>query len=446
MNIADINDIQAESGVISTLLYHPEFILHSNFLKPSHFFDRKNGCIYWAIQELYKSGADKIDSFNLSSVINSDNAVKKKMQEFNIQSLDELINLAENVARTTVGEYLIVAKQVTTLAFKRTLYTTLQKYSTYCFDDKYSLGELNTIVYDGITKLSEEFVLSDKIELFGNKIEDIFADIQSRQIGDKMYGIPSKFKDINHYCPYEKQELIVLVAQKKTGKSVFMMNECVHKLKNGIPTVYMDTEMSDRNFTERLLAHLSGVPVYKIKQGSYSPTEEQLIKESVAFIKKAPLVHIYDPSWSNDKIYTTCKILQYKMGLQFVIFDYLKSAEEDSSSQYNDLGNKTNFLKNNIAGGLNLAVLAGAQLNRRNEIADSYKIEQYLSSEIILQPKTSDEVQIDGKDCGDYKAIVRLNRNGNQMSEGEYIDLVFNRNTVTMEQAAKQHEVTKLPI
>lgn len=446
MTITDINDIQAESGTISTLIYHPEFILQSNFLKANHFYDKKNGCIYWAIQELYKSGVDKVDTFNLSNIINSNSAVKKKMEDFNIESLNELVELSKNVSRNTVEEYLILAKQVTTLAFKRTLYTKLNEFSKDCLNEKYSLGDLNTLVYDGINKISEEFVLQDKIELFGNKIDKIVSDIEKRRCGDHMYGIPSKFKELNKYCPYEKQELVVLVAQKKTGKSVFMMNECVNKLKANIPTLYMDTEMSDRNFTERLIAHLAGVPVYKIKSGAYSESDDELIHEAIKFIKKAPLVHIYDPSWTNDKIYTTCKILQYKMNLQFVIFDYLKSAEEDSSSQYNDLGNKTNFLKNNIAGGLNLAVLAGAQLNRHNEIADSYKIEQYLSSEITLSPKTAEQIQTDGQDCGNYLCRVRLNRNGEQMSDDDYIDLVFNKNTVTMEQAAKQHEVTKLPI
>ena len=56
MDITELSDIQSESGVIGTLIYHPEFILHTDYLLPSYFYGVENGCIYWAIQDLYKNG------------------------------------------------------------------------------------------------------------------------------------------------------------------------------------------------------------------------------------------------------------------------------------------------------------------------------------------------------------------------------------------------------
>lgn len=445
-NLSDINNIQAESGVICTLLYHPDFILHSNFLKAAHFYDKKNGCIYWAINELYKSGVDKIDSFNLSSMINSNNSVKKKMEEFNIASLDELIELASNVERNTIEEYLIVARQVTTLAFKRTLYKKLREFEGYCFDEKNELGVLNTKIYDELTSLSEEFVTEESSSTYGERIDDLWSDIKEHQVNNGMFGIPSKFPLQNLYCPYEKASLIIVAAPRKTGKSIYMMNEAVHKLKNGVPCIYLDSEMPDKIFTPRWLAHLTGIPVYKIKAGSYTSSEEELLNEARNWTKKVNFNHIYQPNWTDDKIYTTCKIWQYKIGLQFVIFDYIKSTEEDSSKQYNDLGRKTNLLQNQIAGGLDLAVLAGAQLNRKMEIGDSYKIEQYASTVMNLAPKTADEIAQDGEQCGNYKLNIKLNRNGDQMSQDEYIDLVFNGQTATIDQAKEQHKESELPI
>ncbi|MFR7443134.1 MAG: hypothetical protein ACLUUO_06085 [Sellimonas intestinalis] len=41
--------------MIATLVHHPEFILHTDYLKPSYFYNVENGCIYWAISELYKN-------------------------------------------------------------------------------------------------------------------------------------------------------------------------------------------------------------------------------------------------------------------------------------------------------------------------------------------------------------------------------------------------------
>lgn len=46
MDITELSDIQSESGVIGTLIYHPEFILHTDYLLPGYFYGVENGCIY----------------------------------------------------------------------------------------------------------------------------------------------------------------------------------------------------------------------------------------------------------------------------------------------------------------------------------------------------------------------------------------------------------------
>ena len=33
-DIAELSDIQSESGIIGTLIYHPEYIEHTDFLQP----------------------------------------------------------------------------------------------------------------------------------------------------------------------------------------------------------------------------------------------------------------------------------------------------------------------------------------------------------------------------------------------------------------------------
>ena len=52
------------------------------------------------------------------------------------------------------------------------------------------------------------------------------------------------------------------------------MNEVVHKLKNGVPCLVIDTEMQTRLYVERLLAHLSKVDIERIKSGKYIKKKE----------------------------------------------------------------------------------------------------------------------------------------------------------------------------
>lgn len=447
MSIANIYDSQAEAGIIATLIHNPEFILHAEYLKASHFYNQENSCIYWAIGELYKSGVSNIDSFNLTTMVNSNPGVQKTMEKFNITSIHDFVDMSKFVSRNTLEEYKMLVGKVITNAFKRDLYKRLQKFEGMCLDESNDLGKLNTTVYDELNKLSQEYIVSTDIELFGEKIDRLWEQTKKKQLGGSLYGIPSKFEELNKYCPYEKGELIIVAAPRKTGKSIYMMNEAVHKLKNNVPTLYVDTELSSELFMQRMIAHLTGIPFYKIKSGGYDQNEESVIKECLAWIKSKPFVHEYNPNWTNDKLYATCKILQYKIGLQFVIYDYLKSQTATTSDAYMDLGNKTNFLKNDIAGGLSMAVLAGAQLNRSHEIGDSYRIEQYTSSLINLIPKTAEEIATDSSLCGNYKLFVKLNRNGEQMSdpESDYIDIFFDGNICTFKQAS-QHNKTDLPI
>lgn len=112
-----LSDTQAEAGIIATLVYHPDFILHSDVLKAGYFYHKDNGCLYWAIDELIKAGVDNIDAFNISNMLQSNNAVKKTLESVNMPDMDEFIELCSDAARHTIAEYqlLVMLKRVENL-------------------------------------------------------------------------------------------------------------------------------------------------------------------------------------------------------------------------------------------------------------------------------------------------------------------------------------------
>ena len=89
-------------------------------------------------------------------------------------------------------------------------------------------------------------------------------------------------------------------------------------------------------------------------------------------------------------------------------------------------------------------MLAGAQLNRNDEVADSDKLERYASVSAKWRKKTSDEIANDGKECGNYALNVKLNRLGEGMFEDEYIDFKFSGSVMRIEEA-KQHTEQEKP-
>ena len=102
MDISELSDIQSESGIIGTLIYHPEYILHSDYLKPNYFFGVENGCIYWAIQELYKDGITTIDAYNISNKLQSNKGVSRTIEKYNMPTVQEFMELYEETARNSL--------------------------------------------------------------------------------------------------------------------------------------------------------------------------------------------------------------------------------------------------------------------------------------------------------------------------------------------------------
>lgn len=443
-DISILNDSGAEGSAIATLIYHPEFILHTDYLKARFFYNVENGCIYWAIQELFKAGIDHIDAINLTNMLNSNHAVKKKIEEYNLSDMQEFVSMAQYAARHTLEEYKLLANTIIEMSFKRELTKACIKIQQNCLNADKNLRDLNSLVNKEISGLLEEYLTTGEIEQFGNKIDDIDAEIDENVNGDGTSGLRSKIDLFNNYFTYEKGEVVLIKAKKKDGKSALCLNEAVDKLKLGVPTVYFDTEMSDKLFYMRLMANLTGFNFIEIKTRSYQyyPEKIEIYNQCKEWLRRQPFVHLYLPNPTKEEIYATCKILKYKMDLQFVVYDYIKMDEPDSVRNYNLLGDLTNFLKNNVSGELELATLAAAQLNRDGKIADSDKIERYISTTVLWRPKTAEEIDKDGVECGNYAACVDVNRNGERMDpEHDYIDIQFSGNQMRIAQARSQHKL-----
>ena len=445
VGIEDLSDIQSEAGVIGTLIYHPEFITHTDYLKPNNFYGTENSCIYWAIQELFNDGITNIDAYNISNKLQSHPAVQRTIDKYNLPSVQEFVELYKEAARNTLEEYKMLAENVVTLAFKRDLIKTLNIVSKNCYDKNQTLEKLSNSVYSELDKLTQRYLVSDEIHTLGDAIDEIWDKIVSKRTENGVYGIPSKFPSFNDYFTYEPGELVVVQAKYNEGKSIFLMNEVVHKLKNGVPTLVVDSEMPDEQYTRRLLSHITGIDESRIKNGRYSEDEGKKIQDGKEWIKKQPFVHIYDPELTMERLYSICKILQKKIGLAFVVYDYFKSNETKTSDNYNVLGAKCDYLKNNIAGKLEIPVLAACQLNRDGEVADSIKINRYLSVGIKWGKKTHAMIAKDGMQCGNAYAKIYLNRLGRQMQDDDdedYIDFVFSGDTMTIVEA-EQHVRTE---
>lgn len=443
-NYEDLKDIAAESAVISSLLNHPEFILHSDWLKAEHFSQKENGAIYWAINELYKKGITNIDEVNLNNQLSSNKAVSKLMTTRNLSDISKYMELAGYASRDTLEEYTEVCNTVLSLSYKRTLYKKSSEIQRLCFNSDTDVEVTDNKVHRILNDLTEEYLVTTELETIGEECDRLLDHIISKQ-NDGGYGIPSKFEIYTPYWVFEPGELIVVASRMKSGKTTYVLNEAIDKAEKGIPTVVFDSELTDEMWFIRAVAHLSQVKVRRIKEGKWSNDERNKITKAIDKLKSLPLVHKYMPIVDINRVYAICKILKYKMGLQFVCFDYIKGNDTDAFALSNRLGQITDVLKNEIAGNLGMCVLAACQLNKQNEISSSDKIAMYASTIVMWRYKTPSEIQSDGGlDYGNIYTRIYLNRNGAMQDDDEWMNLNFIGDTQTIE-VCKQKEHINTP-
>jgi len=437
-----ICDKQAEAGVIATVLVHPEFIHNLSNVRPRYFSDMTNKCIYWAVQELVKSGVENIDAFNIINMLDSDRSVSEQMKGYDVDSIQMIIDNCEDAARDSLEELYLLADNVITTSFKRELETFSKILGRQCQNENINLDQLNEFVNKGLTQIMDRYVFGSDSVQFGEKVDKIWEDIVSKRNSDGSFGLPSVIPAFEKYFTYVPGELVLVSGATGKGKSSFFLNETIHKLKMGNGVLYIDTELSDEVFFLRCLANLSGVEYAKIQRGSYSLEEEKRIEDGKEFLRKANLIHEYLPEFNRIKIEQMCRKWQIQSDIGLVIYDYMKPEKTlgtGAAEVSNGLGQMCDFLKNIIAGSLALPVIAGAQINTTtNTLADSQKPLRYCSTYVLWREKTSEEIRQDGLDCGNYCCEIGKNRNGMSTGEGDYIDIKFDGNKMRITEA-KQH-------
>lgn len=424
--LEELKDIAAEAGVISSLIYHPEYYLVDNALKPTFFTDKLNQCVFWGIQKLIESGVDTIDAINLENILNSNKAVKNEVAKYKMGDIQQYIDMAQYAERKSYNEYKLLVDNILTLAYKRELQNFSNNIKQQCVNPKISLDELSEFVTNGIDEIGKRFIFGGDSVLFGEKIDTIWENICNNRNDDGSFGVPSVIPKIGDYFTYGRGELVLVAGATGKGKSSFFLNEAVNALKLGIPTMIVDSELTDEVFLPRLLANLSGVKVRDIKSGRCTDAEAKRVLEAREWLKKQPFIHEYIPFFNKTKVEQMVRKWKIQQDLQFLIYDYIKpgttyGAAETSQS----LGLMTDFLKS-LAGNLQISTIAGLQLNKlTGSVADSQKPERYCDVLMYWKEKNSEEIAMDGLDCGNYKIEIIKNRNGAITEENDYIDISF---------------------
>ena len=442
MTAADIKNIEAEAGVIASVLLQPELIFFSEQLRPNHFTNPQNAYVYYAVKKLAEKGVETIDAYNVTNILNSHRGTEQVGEDVNkvvtIAALQDLIANARLIARSTKEDYDVVVRSVLDAAFRRHTFQKLVSCEAMCLSGNEQ--DIEHRIYQALDDVMLEFSSNKDIPAYADKIDEYWSSILRKQDPNAVGIIPFKFKTLNSYVQIERKELVIFGAQQKMGKSMMLLNIAVDLLKKGLKVFYLDSELNSELFTCRILSHLTQIEFRRIRYGQYTEDEAQKIMKAKEWLKTRDFTHLYMPGFDEQSIYTAIKKVYHTQGIDVLIFDYFKGSDEkDAFASYQSLGGLVDMIKNRVCGEMDIAGIGAAQATASGRLADSAKIARNASTIIMIDSKTPEEIEADGDECGTKKLFVQYNRNGAQMSDGEYIDMDFNGNIISYEEA-KQHQ------
>lgn len=237
----------------------------------------------------------------------------------------------------------------------------------------------------------------------------------------------------------------VVGARPKQAKSFFCMNVARNVSENGIPVLYLDTELTSVTQLQRLTSLVSQVELNRVETGKFVTNnhESEAIWSCQEKIEQLPIDHFSVAGLSPQAIMSIARRwLSKTVGFTdsgsakpcLIIYDYLKLMNDgrfkNNLQEYQLLGFLITAL-HNFAVKFKLPILATVQLNRdgvekegAEVVSGSDRIVWLCSNFTILKQKIQTELNEDVPSNGTKKLVVTDTRYGAGMESGDYINVI----------------------
>ena len=241
-------------------------------------------------------------------------------------------------------------------------------------------------------------------------------------------GLATGFKEFNRlYGGLMPGNIYAIVSRPGQGKSTWIQNLALKSsLENDGSTLICDTEMNSDENRFRLMASLSGVPLWHIQTGKWREDEEMTVKvrEALKKVKDWKYHHVHVANKPIDQVCSMIRRWYYtKAGRgnpAIVAVDYIKLTGEkvgQNWAEHQAIGEKIDKLKK-LAEDLQVPIITAMQLNRTGERGRAYsvvddasaislsdRLQWFASFVAIFRRKSLEELAMDGEDFGSHKLI-----------------------------------------
>jgi len=358
------HDVQAEMGVLGSMLLSPEAVfLARERLDVSSFYKL-------AHQDIFDAMGHLADSHDTIDLILLRDELKRRDKLENVGGVAYLTELMEAVPTSANVEYYI--EIVRDNAIRRELMAVAEG----ILKSARQLGRDADEVLDE----AEQKMLAVRHTNEATRVHDmnsVLLDLMPRweqlhQSPNDCTGLPTGFHDLNLITSgFQPGDLIVVAARPSVGKTSLVLNFldylCINESERR-PAVLYSLEMRAEQIVSNLLCIHNQIDTQDFRRGRLTEEQWDQLEESVQVFADAPLYLDDSATLSIGELRARARRMRHKSGVELIVVDYLQLVRPARSrdSRAAEVSEISAGLKA-LARELEIPVIAVAQLNRAVE-------------------------------------------------------------------------------
>ena len=295
---------QVESHVLSGLLKHPEVLPEvDSFVNAADFYNDIHQTIYCILREAILNG-EKTDKV----------LVATKIANLGISSKDDIdiYDYINTLSYTPIAYDAVIdsCKELVKFRIRREISETadrIKEHVTNCPNE-----DLGSII------ASTDSIYSDKISSysFEDDPQNVFDDLEFKieERGNDPTddtGLATTYDEFNRlFGGLRDGNIYAIVSRPAQGKTTFINELCLGAaIKNDVPVLVLDTEMTTDEIQFRMAAAKTGVPLWFLETGKWRSKPEMVEKVRGYFneLKKHKYYHYHVRNKTTDEI---CAIIR----------------------------------------------------------------------------------------------------------------------------------------
>lgn len=392
--------IEAERSVLSSLLLNVDsYDQVADILSIDEFYYRPHRIIYQAICEFNAQGK------NFDLLVLHDHLLGKNLLD-KVGGVPYLMELQQNVY--SLGFLAQHAKIVKDKALLRCLITSCTEIVGICYEPKgKEVAELLDVAEKQIFQISNKVSTKDFLPL-SQLLKSTFKKISdaSETQGD-VTGIPCGFGAFDTMTSgLQNGDLLILAGRPAMGKTALALNIAVNAWRSGAGVGVFSLEMPSEQLVLRMIASESGIPLHKIRTGSFGSEEWLEITDVAALLDESQIFIDDSPSITLIELRAKARRLKFKHDVKLLVIDYLQLVTLDQrvENRTQEIATISRGLKA-LAKELDLPIIALSQLSRSlesrmdkrpmlSDLRESGSIEQdadivcFVYRDVVYNPET----------------------------------------------------------